>query len=96
MDRESGWRTDEEREERRWRSIVGSVGAGIQQLFGGNISLYTEMCEHAREDAFSIMLQHAAALGANGVIGIRYDATEVAPGATEVLCYGTAVVIEAA
>ena len=80
----------------RSRSVVGSVGAGIQQLFGGNISLYTEMCEHAREDAFSIMLQHASALGANGVIGVRYDATEVAPGATEVLCYGTAVVIEAA
>jgi len=80
----------------RSRSVVGAFGAGIQQIFGGNITLYTEMCEHAREDAFRIMLQHAAALGANGVVGVRYDATEVAQGATEVLCYGTAVVIEAA
>lgn len=80
----------------RSRSVVGNVGAGFQRIFGGNITLYTEMCEHAREDAFSIMLQHAAALGANGVVGVRYDATEVAPGATEVLCYGTAVVLEAA
>jgi uncharacterized protein YbjQ (UPF0145 family) len=80
----------------RSRSLVGNVGAGFQRLFGGNITLYTEMCEHAREDAFSIMLQHAAALGANGVVGVRYDATEVAPGATEVLCYGTAVVLEGA
>jgi len=80
----------------RSRSVVGAFGAGIQQMFGGNITLYTEMCEHAREDAFRIMLQHAAALGANGVVGVRYDATEVTQGATEVLCYGTAVVIEAA
>ena len=79
----------------RSRSIVGAMGAGIQQLFGGNISLYTELCEHAREDAFRIMLQHAAAIGANGVIGMRYDATEVTQGATEVLCYGTAVVFVA-
>src|SRR5712691_13237352 len=80
----------------RSRSVVGAVGAGIQQIFGGNITLYSEMCERAREEAFSIMLQHAAALGANGVVGVRYDATEVAPGATEVLCYGTAVVLEGA
>lgn len=80
----------------RSRSVVGNFGASLQQLFGGNITLYTEMCEHAREDAFSIMLQHAAALGANGVVGVRYDATEVAPGATEVLCYGTAVILEGA
>jgi uncharacterized protein YbjQ (UPF0145 family) len=79
----------------RSRSIVGAFGASIQQVFGGNISLYTELCEHAREDAFRIMLQHAAALGANGVIGMRYDATEVTQGATEVLCYGTAVVFVA-
>jgi uncharacterized protein YbjQ (UPF0145 family) len=80
----------------RSRSVIGNVGAGFQRIFGGNITLYTEMCEHAREDAFRIMLQHAAALGANGVVGVRYDATEVAPGATEVLCYGTAVVLQSA
>jgi uncharacterized protein YbjQ (UPF0145 family) len=80
----------------RSRSVVGQVGAGIQQLFGGNISLYTELCEHAREEAFQIMLQHAAALGANGIIGMRYDATELTSGVTEVLAYGTAVVFEAA
>jgi uncharacterized protein YbjQ (UPF0145 family) len=79
----------------RSRSIVGNFGAGIQQLFGGNISLYSELCEHARQEAFQIMLQHAAAIGANGVIGMRYDATEVTQGATEVLCYGTAVVFVA-
>jgi uncharacterized protein YbjQ (UPF0145 family) len=79
----------------RSRSIVGNFGAGIQQLFGGNISLYSELCEHAREEAFTIMLQHAAAIGANGVVGMRYDATEVTQGATEVLCYGTAVVFVA-
>jgi uncharacterized protein YbjQ (UPF0145 family) len=79
----------------RSRSIVGNFGAGLQQLFGGNISLYTELCEHARDDAFRIMLQHAAAVGANGVVGMRYDATEVTQGATEVLCYGTAVVFVA-
>ncbi len=80
----------------RSRSVVGNFGANVQRVFGGNITLYTEMCEHAREDAFRIMLQHAAALGANGVVGVRYDATEVAQGATEVLCYGTAVVLEGA
>jgi uncharacterized protein YbjQ (UPF0145 family) len=79
----------------RSRSIVGNFGASIQQVFGGNISLYSELCEHAREEAFTIMLQHAAAIGANGVIGMRYDATEVTQGATEVLCYGTAVVFVA-
>jgi uncharacterized protein YbjQ (UPF0145 family) len=79
----------------RSRSIVGNFGARIQQVFGGNISIYSDLCEHAREDAFRIMLQHAGALGANGVIGMRYDATEVTQGATEVLCYGTAVVFVA-
>ncbi len=78
----------------RSRSIVGNIGASIQSLFGGNISLYTDMCEQAREDAFNQMLTHAGQLGANAVIGIRYDATEIAPGITEVLCYGTAVSVE--
>ena len=80
----------------RSRSVVGSIGAAFQQLGGGNITLYTELAEHAREEAYQIMLQHAAALGANGVIGMRYDATEMASGVTEVLCYGTAVVFETA
>lgn len=80
----------------RSRSVVGSIGAALQQLGGGNITLYTELAEHAREEAYQIMLQHAAAIGANGVIGMRYDATEMASGVTEVLCYGTAVVFEAA
>jgi uncharacterized protein YbjQ (UPF0145 family) len=78
----------------RSRSIVGNIGASIQSLFGGNISLYTELCERARGDAFQQMLEHAGALGANAVIGVRYDATELAPGITEVLCYGTAVFVE--
>ena len=78
----------------RSRSIVGNIGASIQSLFGGNISLYTSLCERAREDAFSQMLSHAAELGANAVVGVRYDATEVSPGITEVLCYGTAVFVE--
>jgi uncharacterized protein YbjQ (UPF0145 family) len=80
----------------RSRSVVGQFGARVQQVFGGNITLYTEMCEHARHEAYGIMLQHAAAIGANGVIGVRYDATEISPGVTEVLCYGTAVVLAAA
>ena len=80
----------------RSRSVVGNIGAGIQQLFGGNISLYTELCEHAREDAFRLMMQHAAELGANGLIGVRYDANEITSGVTEVLAYGTAVVFEKA
>ena len=80
----------------RSRSIVGNIGAGIQSLFGGNISLYTSLCERARDDAFRQMLEHAAELGANAVVGVRYDATEVSPGITEVLCYGTAVFVEVA
>ncbi len=79
----------------RSRSIVGQFGAGIQQIFGGNITIYTELCEHARGEAFQIMLQHAAAIGANAIIGVRYDANDVTDGVTEVLAYGTAVVIEA-
>ena len=80
----------------RSRSIIGNIGAGIQSLFGGNITLYTNLCERARDDAFRDMLVHAAGLGANAVIGVRYDATEIAAGITEVLCYGTAVFVEAA
>jgi uncharacterized protein YbjQ (UPF0145 family) len=78
----------------RSRSIVGNIGAGLQSLFGGNISLYTSMCEQAREDAFNEMIAHAGQLGANAVIGVRYDATEISAGITEVLCYGTAVHVE--
>jgi uncharacterized protein YbjQ (UPF0145 family) len=78
----------------RSRSVIGNIGAGIQSLFGGNITLYTELCERTRGDAFDQMLQHAGSLGANAVIGVRYDATELAAGITEVLCYGTAVFVE--
>lgn len=77
----------------RSRSIVGNIGASIQTLFGGNITLYTELCERARQDAFEQLCAHAAAIGANAVIGVRYDATEIAVGVSEVLCYGTAVVV---
>jgi len=80
----------------RSRSIIGNIGAGIQAIFGGNISLYTELCERAREDAFNQMLTHAGQLGATAVIGVRYDATEIAAGISEVLCYGTAVTVEQA
>ena len=80
----------------RSRSIVGNIGAGIQSLFGGNISLYTDLCERTRGDAFNLMLEHAGQLGANAVVGVRYDATEIAAGITEVLCYGTAVSVEPA
>jgi uncharacterized protein YbjQ (UPF0145 family) len=79
----------------RSRSIIGNIGAGLQTLLGGNITLYTQLCEKAREDAFRLMLEHAAALGANALVGVRYDANEVAVGVTEVLAYGTAVAVEA-
>ena len=78
----------------RSRSIVGTIGASLQTLVGGNITLLTNLCEQTREHAFDLMLQHAAELGANAVIGMRYDATEVMQGVTEVLAYGTAVVVE--
>lgn len=78
----------------RSRSVIGSIGASIQTLFGGNITLYTTLCERAREEAFDIMVQHGAQVGANAIIGMRYDANEIAQGVTEVLAYGTAVVIE--
>jgi uncharacterized protein YbjQ (UPF0145 family) len=80
----------------RSRSIVGNIGAAVQTLIGGNITLYTELCENARADAFRLMLEHAGELGANALIGVRYDANEVAAGVTEVLAYGTAVTVEAA
>jgi len=80
----------------RSRSIVGNIGAGIQTLFGGNISLLQELCERTRQEAFMIMMQHASEHGANAIIGMRYDANEVMSGVTEVLAYGTAVVVEKA
>ncbi|MBT2115448.1 heavy metal-binding domain-containing protein [Dyella sp. LX-66] len=78
----------------RSRSIVGNLGAALQTLVGGNISIYTELCEKAREEAFELMLQHAGQHGANAVVAMRYDANDVAEGVTEVLAYGTAVVVE--
>src|SRR5512140_3789257 len=78
----------------RSRSVVGNMVGGLQTIFGGNISIYTELCEHARQEAFDLMMQHADQMGANGIIGVRYDANEVMDGVTEVLAYGTAVVIE--
>lgn len=78
----------------RSRSIVGNIGAALQTLVGGNISLLTDLCERTREEAFQLMLTHASEVGANAVIAVRYDATEVMNGVTEVLCYGTAVVVE--
>ena len=78
----------------RSRSIVGNIGANIQSLFGGNITLYTELCERARDDAFRQMLAHGGELGANAIIGVRYDANEINAGVTEVLAYGTAVQVE--
>ncbi len=79
----------------RSRSIFGTMGAGLQTLVGGNISLLTNLCERTRAEAFDLMLQHAAEIGGNAVVGARYDATEVMQGVTEVLAYGTAVVVEA-
>ena len=77
----------------RSRSVFGTIGAGLQTLVGGDITLFSELCEKTRGDAFTLMLEHAAAVGANAVVGVRYDATEVMNGVTEVLCYGTAVVV---
>ena len=79
----------------RSRSIFGTIGAGLQTLVGGNITLLTNLCEKTRQEAFDLMLQHAAELGGNAVVGARYDATEVMQGVTEILAYGTAVVVEA-
>ena len=80
----------------RSRSIVGSFVGGLQTIVGGNITIYTELCERARQDAFDLMTQHAEQLGANAIIGVRYDANEIMAGVTEVLCYGTAVGVERA
>ena len=80
----------------RSRSVIGTIGASLQTLVGGNISLFTELCEKTREEAFEQMLKHAEQIGANAVIGVRYDANEIMQGVTEVLCYGTAVVAEPA
>jgi len=77
----------------RSRSVIGTLGASLQTLIGGNITILTELCEKTRAEAFALMLEHAAGLGANAVVGIRYDATEVMTGVTEVLCYGTALVV---
>lgn len=79
----------------RSRSVFGTIGAGFQTIFGGNITMFTRLCENAREEAFNIMLVHAEEVGANAVIGVRYDAGELMQGVTEVLCYGTAVTLEA-
>ena len=78
----------------RSRSIIGNIGAGIQTIFGGNITLLQELCERARQEAYILLLQHAQEMGANAIIGMRYDANEVMSGVTEVLAYGTAVVVE--
>jgi uncharacterized protein YbjQ (UPF0145 family) len=80
----------------RSRSIFGSLGAALQQLVGGNITLYTDLCERTRAEAYELMISHAQSLGANAVIAVRYDATDIGPGVTEVVCYGTAVVAELA
>jgi uncharacterized protein YbjQ (UPF0145 family) len=78
----------------RSRSVLGTIGASLQTLVGGDITLFTELCEKTRADAYARMLQHAGEMGANGVIAVRYDATEIMQGVTEVLCYGTAVELE--
>jgi uncharacterized protein YbjQ (UPF0145 family) len=78
----------------RSRSIFGSIGGSFQSLVGGNISLFTELCEKTRQEAFELMIKHAEEMEANAIIGMRYDANEVMSGITEVLCYGTAVVVE--
>ena len=78
----------------RSRSVFGTIGASLQTLVGGNITLFTELCEQTRADAFEMMAAHAEEIGANAVIGVRYDTTEIMQGVTEVLCYGTAVVLE--
>jgi uncharacterized protein YbjQ (UPF0145 family) len=78
----------------RSRSVLGNIGAGFQSIFGGNITIYTDLAEKAREEAYELMVQHASQIGANAVIGMRYDANEIIDGITEVLAYGTAVVVQ--
>jgi len=80
----------------RSRSVIGNIGAGIQALFGGNISIYTNLAEKAREEAFTLMVEHASSAGANAIVAMRYDANEITDGITEVLAYGSAVVVEPA
>jgi uncharacterized protein YbjQ (UPF0145 family) len=80
----------------RSRSILGTIGGSLQTILGGNITLFSELCEKTRAEAFEMMVTHAEAVGANAIIGVRYDGTEVMQGVTEVLCYGTAVVVERA
>lgn len=78
----------------RSRSVLGNIGAAFQSLVGGNISLYTELCEHARTEAYELMVSHAESMGGNGIIGVRYDTNDIMDGVTEVVCYGTAVNIQ--
>ena len=78
----------------RSRNVFATIGAGLQTLVGGNITVWTTLCEQTRNDAFDIMIQHATEIGANAIIGARYDTTEISTGVTEVLCYGTAVIVE--
>lgn len=78
----------------RSRSIIGTIGASLQTLFGGNITLFTELCEKTRKDSFELMVKHAEEVGANAILGFRYDANDVMSGVTEVLAYGTAVIVE--
>jgi uncharacterized protein YbjQ (UPF0145 family) len=80
----------------RSRSLFGTIGGSLQTLVGGNISLFTNLCEKTRAEAFELMVEHAEQLGANAIVGVRYDATELMQGVTEVLCYGTAVIVEPA
>lgn len=80
----------------RSRSVIGNIAGGLQAMVGGNITVYTELCERARQDAYELMLEHAGQMGANAVIAMRYDANEIFQGITEVLAYGTAVVVEPA
>jgi len=80
----------------RSRSVIGNFAGGIQTLFGGNISIFTELCENARQEAYELMLAHADQMGANAIVGMRYDANDVMDGVTEVLAYGTAVVMDRA
>jgi uncharacterized protein YbjQ (UPF0145 family) len=78
----------------RSRSIFGSIGASLQTIIGGNITILSDLCEKTREESFDIMMKHAESLGANAIIGVRYESTEIFQGVTEVLCYGTAVIVE--
>lgn len=78
----------------RSRSVIGSIGGALQTIVGGNITLFTSLCEKTREESFDLMIKHAEEMGANGIVGVRYDATDVMQGVTEVLCYGTAVIVE--